>query len=91
MVGHAEVLATDQQRAEDEHRALEADHAEDRVGRVGAGGGRKRDDEQQQAERGHADADPLPEADLEAEDPLSHTARITTPVERTACTTDSGA
>ena len=31
---------------------------------------RQRDDEQQQAERGHADADPLADADLEAEDAL---------------------
>ena len=72
VVGHAEVLAADQQRADDEHRALEGDHADERVGRVGAVGGRKRDHEQQQAERGHADADPLAQADLEAEDPLGH-------------------
>ena len=72
MVGHAEVLAADQDRADDEHRALEGDHADERVGRVGAVRGRERDHEQQQAERGHADADPLAHADLEAEDPLGH-------------------
>ena len=49
--------------------------------------GRQRDDEQHQAERGHPDADPLAQADLEAEDPLGHTARMTTPVESTAWTT----
>ena len=36
VVGHAEVLAADQQRADDEHRALEGDHADQRVGRVRA-------------------------------------------------------
>ena len=72
MVGHAEVLAADQDRADHEHRALEGDHAGERVGRVGAVRGGERDHEQQQAERGHGDADPLAHADLEAEDPLGH-------------------
>ena len=54
MVGHAEVLAADQDRADDEHRALEGDHAGQRVGGVGAVRGGERDHEQQQAERGHA-------------------------------------
>ena len=36
MVGHAEVLAADQDRADDEHGALEGDHAGQRVGGVRA-------------------------------------------------------
>jgi hypothetical protein len=51
---------------------LEGDHADERIAGVGAVDGWKRDDEQEQAERGHGDADPLAEPDLEAEDPLSH-------------------
>ena len=72
VVGHAEVLAADQQRADHEHRALEGDHADQRVGRVLVLDGGQRDDQQHQAERGHADADPLAQADLEAEQPLGH-------------------
>ena len=70
VVGGAEARAGDQERADRQHAGLEGDHARHRVGRVRRRGGRQRDDEQQQAARGHRDAEPLAQADLEAEHPL---------------------
>jgi hypothetical protein len=71
VVGHAEALAADQDRADDEQAALEGDHAGQRVGRVRAvRAAGQRDHEQHEAERGHGDADPLAHADLEPEDPV---------------------
>ena len=70
VVGGAEARTADQQRADHEHRGLEGDHARERVRGVRAGRGRERDHEEEEAAGGHADADPLAHADLEAEHPL---------------------
>ena len=72
VVRGAEAGAGDQQRADREHRGLEGDHARQRVAGVRAARGRQRDDEEEEAAGGHADADPLAGADLEAEQPLGH-------------------
>ena len=81
VVRGAHARAGDQQRADREHAALEAEHAGERVGRVRAGLGGERDDEQQQAERGHARRRPT--GGVPTSKPKMRSARtasITTPV-----------
>jgi hypothetical protein len=54
--------------ADGEQAELEADHGGVRVARMRAVSARQRDREKREAEGGHADADPLPGAHVEAED-----------------------
>ena len=53
-------------------KRLEGDHARHREARVGAVDGREAEAEQQQADGGEADPDPLAARDRQAEGPLGH-------------------
>jgi hypothetical protein len=68
----ANMIPEHERDAEREQDSLKADHPRDREARVGAMDGGKRQSEQQQAEGGEADADPLATGHLQAEGALGH-------------------